>query len=116
MKKNIILTFLIGVITIFTVNAQDGTDKFTVQIDGLGCPFCAYGLEKKFKEFKGIKKVKIDIETGLFTFIYPTAKKLSIERVKKQVQAAGYTPVTTKIERSNGLIENDSNTAKERTK
>ena len=25
-------------------------DEVSVQVDGLGCPFCAYGLEKKMKE------------------------------------------------------------------
>ena len=57
--KNIIIIFLsiflLG--TTNQLNAQSKTmDEFTVQVDGLGCPFCAYGLEKKFKEFKGIKK------------------------------------------------------------
>lgn len=54
--------------------AQKPMDAFEVQVDGLGCPFCAYGLEKKFKEFKGIKEVKIDIETGDFSFAYPAEK------------------------------------------
>jgi len=34
-------------------------NKFMVQVDGLGCPFlCPMDYEKKFKEFKGIKKCK----------------------------------------------------------
>ena len=36
--------------------AQKSMDDLQVQVDGLGCPFCAYGLEKKFKEFKGCIK------------------------------------------------------------
>ncbi|MFT4565961.1 MAG: mercuric ion binding protein [Saprospiraceae bacterium] len=47
------LTFLSA-----NVQAQDkkaDRDNFTMQVDGLGCPFYAYGLEKKFKKFKGLK-------------------------------------------------------------
>jgi len=90
--------------------ANNNRDQFTVKVDGLGCPFCAYGLEKKFKELKGIKNVKIDMETGIFTFTYPSEKELSIERVEKQVDAAGYTPVSTKIVRTNGKVEESSQT------
>lgn len=111
MRKTIILTLVVGMMTIFSVNAQKSMDKFMVQVDGLGCPFCAYGLEKKFKEFKGIKDVKIDIETGDFSFAYPAEKELTMEAVEKQVQKAGYTPITSRIERADGKIE-ESTTSK----
>ena len=88
-----------------SVSAQKTYDQFEVQVDGLGCPFCAYGLEKKFKELKGIKKVKIDIETGDFTFTYPSEKGLTLEDVKKQVEKAGYTPITSKVTRASGAVE-----------
>ncbi len=105
MKKTVILTLVVGIMTLFSANAQKEMDQFMVQVDGLGCPFCAYGLEKKFKEFKGIKKVKIDIETGDFSFSYPAEKALTMEAVEKQVEKAGYTPITSKIIRANGSVE-----------
>ncbi len=85
--------------------AQSDRDQIEVQVDGLGCPFCAYGLEKKFKEFKGIKDVKIEMETGIFTFSYPSEKALSLESIENQVDKAGYTAVSTKITRADGNIE-----------
>jgi copper chaperone CopZ len=106
--KNIIVIF----ITVFlfginnNLNAQsESMDEFTVQVDGLGCPFCAYGLEKKFKELKGIKNVKIEMETGIMDFAYPTEKSLTIVQVEKQVEKAGYTPVSVLIKRANGSVE-----------
>jgi copper chaperone CopZ len=104
MKKTVV-TVVIAMMTVMGAYAQKSMDKFMVQVDGLGCPFCAYGLEKKFKEFKGIKEVKIDIETGDFSFSYPSEKALSLESVEKQVEKAGYTPMTTKIERADGKVE-----------
>ncbi|MGO4920132.1 heavy-metal-associated domain-containing protein [Maribacter sp. IgM3_T14_3] len=108
MKNKIIATLIIGIMTMFSANAQKEMDKFMVQVDGLGCPFCAYGLEKKFKEFKGIKNVKIDIETGDFSFSYPVEKALSLIDVEKQVENAGYTPITAKVERADGKVEESS--------
>ena len=84
-----IIIALVGAFSLFsttTTEAQKAErDQYTIQVDGLGCPFCAFGLEKKFKEFKGIKGVKIDMETGVFNFTYPSDKPLSIEEVQVQV-------------------------------
>lgn len=96
---------VLAIAALGSANAQKDMDKFMVQVDGLGCPFCAYGLEKKFKEFKGIKDVKIDIETGDFSFNYPSEKVLAMQAVLAQVEKAGYTPITTKIERADGTVE-----------
>ena len=88
------------------LEAQDASkDNFTLKVDGLGCPFCAYGLEKKFKEFKGIDDVNIEMETGVFTFSYPAHDGLSMEKVESQVAAAGYTAVAVNVLRSNGAEE-----------
>ena len=94
----------LGVITTTTAQSND-KDNFLVKVEGLGCPFCAYGLEKKFKELKGMKSPKIDMETGKFTFTYPSEKNLTITQVEKQVEAAGYTAVSVNITRANGTIE-----------
>ena len=85
--------------------AQKQYDHFKIQVDGLGCPFCAYGLEKKFKEFKGLKQIVIDIESGNFEFDYPAEKKLLMDAVVKQVDKAGYTPKTALIQRFDGSEE-----------
>ena len=107
MKNLIVIILSVFALTTFSnnVNAQSDRDQIEVQVDGLGCPFCAYGLEKKFKEFKGIKDVKIEMETGQFNFTYPSEKAMTLEKVEKQVDKAGYTAVTTKIIRADGTVE-----------
>jgi len=104
----IILTFIINLSF-----AGVAKDHYTVKVDGLGCPFCAYGLEKKFKEFKSIKDTKIDMETGVFTFSYPSEQPLTVAQVEQKVQAAGYTPVHTKIKRASGKVETSSTSVSE---
>ena len=106
MKYLIIITACIFLLTLNKTGfAQSSQDEFTIQVDGLGCPFCAYGLEKKVKELKGIKKVNIDMETGVLTFSYPAEKRLSMGTIEQQVEAAGYTPIETIIKRGDGRIE-----------
>jgi len=103
--KNIII---LAVALFTTVAASAQKDNFTVTVEGLGCPFCAYGLEKKFKEVDGVKDIKIDIETGLMTFTADASKSLTLEKVDSQVDKAGYTAKDIKIERANGKVENSA--------
>ncbi|WP_041567412.1 heavy-metal-associated domain-containing protein [Nonlabens dokdonensis] len=109
-QVTIILSIVIGLFAIVKADAQKNKDmdQFEVQVDGLGCPFCAYGLEKKFKEFKGIKNVAIDIETGDFSFSYPASKNLTMDAVVEQVKKAGYTPNLATITRANGTVETNA--------
>lgn len=107
MKNLLIIISILAFSTFYTtsVDAQSDRDQIEVMVDGLGCPFCAYGLEKKFKEFKGIKNVKIDIETGKFTFSYPSDKEITLEQIENKVDKAGYTAVKTKVLRGDGSVE-----------
>ena len=101
--KNLLLILIMSILTGFTLDAQ--RDKVTTQVDGLGCPYCAYGLEKKFKKVKGIKNVKIEIEEGIFTFTVPSDSKLQVEEVDNRVELAGYTAKSIEIERADGKID-----------
>ncbi len=61
-----------------------------VWVDGLACPFCAYGLEKKIKKIDGAKDLFIEINEGYVTFSVPTSKKPKDEALLKLVKEAGF--------------------------
>lgn len=111
MMKHIIQTSLLLLFSLTMAVAQNQRDVYQVQVDGLGCPFCAYGLEKKFKEFKGIKKITIDIDSGDFRFEYPADNPLTADQVVSQVEKAGYTPKTWTITRADGTVESSDHLA-----
>jgi len=78
-----------------TINAQTSTQDFIyvkVEVKGLACPFCAYGLEKKLKELKGVETIKIDVKEGLAYLTTLTSQKPTKETLEKIVTDAGFTP------------------------
>ena len=85
--KNIILIIVtaffwnMGITPVVAQDKKD-TDYFEVTVAGLGCPFCAYGLEKKLKEFKGVKKLKMNLESGDVSFTFPSHKTLALTDVE----------------------------------
>lgn len=98
MKRNIYYILSIAMIMIFVgssaVLAQENTKKTYIQIrvDGLSCPFCAYGLEKKLKKVDGAANLHIELEDGLVSLDVPMDKKPTEASLKKVVTNAGFTP------------------------
>ena len=104
----IIVIVMMGVVAPITSAQAQSMDHFIVKVDGLGCPYCAFGLDKKMKELKGLKKLGIDMETGVLTFNYPSDKQLTKAAVKQQVRKGGYTPISVEIRRGDGTVENST--------
>ncbi len=71
--------------------ALAAVDRYEVQVDGLACPFCAYGLEKKLKKLPGVANVQIELNTGWASFDVLSGVLLP-EPVQAAVRDAGFTP------------------------
>ena len=63
-----------------------------VQVDGLACPFCAYGLEKKLKPLPGVTAVRIDYQAGWVELTLGDGATLEKATIRRAVRAAGFTP------------------------
>ena len=81
--KMILIIFLLG---ISSTLAQSSEVK--VRVDGLSCPFCAYGLEKKLNELDGVESINIDFEEGLVVL----QENISEEEIRTKIEKAGFTP------------------------
>jgi len=67
------------------------SEKAIIQVDGLSCPFCAYGLEKNLKKVKGIQSVHIDMKTGKATVIIKSGIQVDNQILRQAVKKAGFT-------------------------
>ena len=74
-------------------SAQNSSDKpsVTIRVDGLSCPFCAYGLEKKLKKLDGVENLNIKINEGLAILTFASAAKIDTVIIAKKVNEAGFT-------------------------
>lgn len=89
-----ILIMLISMVSISNLaSAQEAStlSYVKVEVDGLSCPFCAYGLEKKMKKIKGAKDIFISVDDAYTTFNVPKENPLSEDELKKVVKDAGFT-------------------------
>ncbi len=66
-------------------------EVYKLYVDGLACPFCAYGVEKKVGGLDGVERVDIDIDEGLVAVTMVEGSTLDEATAKRAVDEAGFT-------------------------
>ena len=65
--------------------------QYELRVDGLACPFCAYGIEKKLNAADGVENIFIDINAGTVTVTMAESTSMSEDAAKQIVEDAGFT-------------------------
>jgi len=71
--------------------AQASGPSYALQVDGLACPFCAYGIEKKLSHIEGVDDIQVDIKKGEVIVIMAEGVPLAEDLARKKVKDAGFT-------------------------
>ncbi len=88
-RRTILLASILLIAAPFFLHAKD---KIRVRVHGLSCAFCAYGLEKKLSELKGVDSVKINIKDGSALLTLEEGKSIADDRIRQAVRDSGFTP------------------------
>jgi mercuric ion binding protein len=86
MKKVLIIALLM----LWSMMAAAGT-QYLMRVDGLACPFCAYGIEKKLKSIDGVEEVDVDLQKGEVTVNTRDDIELTETAMTKLFKEAGFT-------------------------
>ncbi len=98
LKISALTTSILLLLAFTTLAAANQPQKVTVRVDGLACPFCAYGLEKKLKKIENVENLEIKINEGVVTLYFKEGAKIDKEQIAKKVKEAGFTPREVQIE------------------
>ncbi len=104
MKGLITISIILAIIFFpspaLTVEEVGGPVKVTIRVDGLSCPFCAYGLEKKIKNMEVVEDFSIFIERGKVEVVFKDKRFFDKEKLEEVIKEAGFTPRDIKVEGS----------------
>jgi len=64
---------------------------YLVQVDGLNCPFCAYGIEKQLEKLDGVENAETELALGQIAVEVDDGVTLSEETVRDIIRDAGFT-------------------------
>ena len=68
----------------------DSPHSAIIRVDGLSCPFCAYGLEKHLKRVRGVARVTIDMQGGTATVTLEPGAVVDDTALRGAVEKAGF--------------------------
>ncbi|MCR4319039.1 MAG: heavy-metal-associated domain-containing protein [Candidatus Brocadiaceae bacterium] len=77
--------------------AQAQIYSLSVVVEGMSCPFCVYGVEKRLTTVEGVKSVTISMNDGVATLIAKEERSVNINQVTPAVRDSGFTPGMIKI-------------------
>ena len=84
---------MLSILSLFLVSPVFADEEaYRIRVDGLSCPFCAYGIEKKLKALPGVTGVKVEMEQGLVILRVKPGTEVSDKALRKAVKDAGFTP------------------------
>lgn len=82
--------FLLLILTMPILSASAGP-RYTLGVQGLACPYCAYGIEKRLQRIDGVESVEVDIAQSRVRVTLADGTNLSEARARQAVEEAGFT-------------------------
>ena len=83
--------FLGAVFALLVAAPAQAAEKVLLGVDGLACPFCAYGIEKKLQKTPGVADFTIDINAGTIEVTVEDGARFDEETARRVVRDAGFT-------------------------
>lgn len=68
-----------------------GGTLYTLRVDGLACPYCFYGIEKRLKRIPGVEAVRVDLKQGTVRAEVATGVRLTEPQMRRLFREAGFT-------------------------
>ncbi len=90
-RSGIFRTAVFALALLLPVAAFAAPTQYQLRVDGLACPFCAYGIEKALNRTKGVAGIAIDINAGTVTVTMAECATLTEAKAGRIVKDAGFT-------------------------
>lgn len=68
-----------------------GDGRYRLSVDGLACPFCAYGIEKQLRRIEGVQTVDVDLKQGQVIVTTAEGHVLTEAQARRAAEDAGFT-------------------------
>ena len=81
---------LVTTLLVSAVVAQQSGPAYELRVDGLACPFCAYGVEKQLSKIAGVEGIDVDISAGTVTILMAHDAELDESTARQAVDDSGF--------------------------
>jgi mercuric ion binding protein len=89
-----LVVLLAGTSPSLATDGKGPAREAVVQVKGLACPFCVYGLEKRLRKLPGVERVHVELGKGEADIAFAPGSAVADAEIQKAVRDAGFTPGT----------------------
>jgi copper chaperone CopZ len=82
--------FFVIIMLVTITAAYAGANRYILYVDGLACPFCAYGIEKQLLKIDGVGKLETDVGKARIVIEMDGDQPLDTTDVEQAVKNAGF--------------------------
>ncbi len=110
MINRVLLIYITALLFSVVINISLASAKILsvkVSVDGLACPFCAYGVEKKLKRIKGVGSMDIRMQEGTVTLTAEQGQSIDFAEVPGAIKDSGFSMRQMKLAVSGTIMEKD---------
>ncbi len=79
-----------------------------LSVNGLSCPFCVFGIEKKLLDVPGVSDVEVFLDEGRIAIKFEVESAATVKDLEEAVRKAGFEVVGLTVE-TNGAIQSREN-------
>lgn len=65
-------------------------NAYVLRVNGLACPFCAFGIEKEFSRQPGVENTNVDLSDGVLIVTVKPGTRFTDAQLNKIVKDAGF--------------------------
>lgn len=86
-----------GIVFLAFAQAQAQIHSLTVTVEGMSCPFCAFGVEKRLKKVEGVESITVSMKDGTAAMSARKGQSINFSQVPAAIRKAGFTPGTMRV-------------------
>ncbi len=90
-----------------SVATPSAASDFILRVDGLACPFCAYGVEKKLLAVPGVESIEVLLDEGQIVLRFSREAALDVAALDSAVEKAGFTLRGLLVQDAVGTLSRD---------
>ena len=110
MKGRLLLAVSLGLL----LHAAPGNAAFVsaeLRVNGLSCPFCAFGIEKKLLDVDGVQGVEVFLDDGRIALSFEPDSAATVSDLEEAVEKAGFELAGLKLTVRGRLLDGEQGRA-----
>ena len=105
--RTMVVMLVVGLSAAFVPQSAAEVEGIELRVDGLSCPFCSLGLEKKLKRIEGVEGVQVHMKRGITEVRSTPEEAPDLAAIRKAVKEAGFTLRDIRLTVKGSVVQED---------